>query len=263
MEILLNYELLKLVKEYNKKGLLADENFIKTAVRIILEKRRCQSEVDDVVIGENAILFEKPLFDKNSKTIYIKSGMDTKRVVDNFFCKEDTISIYNLKVLIRLLEVCNGVYQRVKKHYDFADYLVYLHEQFKTSSIDLCGRMARIDAISQIDAIASWLSVKDRETLELYVKYEFLASLLKGYNYEKGMLRCPIFKYLNKYNLYLANSGQRADSKEDLMYKIDVAKSKNTLDENLYLGLPIDEKDYKNLVNKKENTGKLLLRKRN
>ena len=42
MEILLNYELLKLLKEYEKKGLLADENFIKTAVKIILEKRRCQ-----------------------------------------------------------------------------------------------------------------------------------------------------------------------------------------------------------------------------
>ena len=52
MEILLNYELLKLLKEYEKKGLLADENFIKTAVKIILEKRRCQREVDDIVIGD-------------------------------------------------------------------------------------------------------------------------------------------------------------------------------------------------------------------
>ena len=66
MEILLNYELLKLLKEYEKKGLLADEDFIKTAAKIILEKRRCQREVDDIVIGENAILFEIPMFDENS-----------------------------------------------------------------------------------------------------------------------------------------------------------------------------------------------------
>ena len=263
MEILLNYELLKLLKEYEKKGLLADEDFIKTAAKIILEKRRCQREVDDIVIGENAILFEIPMFDENSKTLYIKSGMDKKRVVENFFNKSDTINIYNLKVLTYILEVCNEICQKAKKHNDVTSYLIYLHEHFKTTAIDLCSRMARIDAVNQISNLANWLSIKDKETLENYINYEIVSALLQGYSYEKGILRCPVFKYLNKYNLHLANEGRNVDTEEELMYKINAATTNNTLDENLYIGFPIDEDNYKDLASQKENTAKLLLRKRN
>lgn len=47
------------------------------------------------------------------------------------------------------------------------------------------------------------------------------------------------------------------------MYKINAATTNNTLDENLYIGFPIDEDNYKDLASQKENTAKLLLRKRN
>ena len=47
------------------------------------------------------------------------------------------------------------------------------------------------------------------------------------------------------------------------MYKINAAASNNTLDENLYIGLPICKDDYQELEKQKENNIKLLLRKRN
>lgn len=263
MEILLNYELLKLLKEYEKKCLLADENFIKTSVRIILEKRKCLKKVDNIIIGENAILFEKPLFDEDSKTLYIKSGMDTNRVVESFFGNEDTLNIYNLKVLTYILEVCNEICLDEKRHNDVTAYLIYLRNYFKTTTIDICGRIAKIDAINQISALANWLSIKDKETLENYINYEIISSLLQGYSYEKEIVKSPVFKYLNKYNLYLASKGRKIDTEEELMYKINAAASNNTLDENLYIGLPICKDDYQELEKQKENNIKLLLRKRN
>lgn len=262
MEILLNYELLKLLREYNKKNKFADEEFMKKAISVILEKRSCRKAVENITIGENAILFERPYYEEETKTLYVKSGMDQTKVVESFFNPEDTINIYNLEVLTYILEVCNEIYQKYGKSTDLVAYLIFMNSIFRTPSINLCGRMASIDAINQINTIASWLPIKDKEALENYIEYEVLSSLLHGYSFEKGILRCPVFKYLNKYNLHLANEGRKMETEEELMIKINDAKCDKTLDEILYLGLPISEENYYNLTKERENITRTLLKKR-
>ena len=66
---------------------------------------------------------------------------------------------------------------------------------------NLLERMASIDAISQIDALAGWLSFKDAKTLEAYIKNQLITSLLKGYSMEKDTLTSPVYKYLKAYNM--------------------------------------------------------------
>ena len=262
MEILLKYELLKLLKDYKNKNMLADNEFITKAVNIILEKRKCLREVSNIVIGENVILFNEPLFDEDSKTLYIKSNIDQAQLVDSFIQEEDIVNMYNIKILRNILEICNEIKQKSTRKCDIASYLIYLNEKFKTTEINPCIRMAQIDAIDQIDSIISWLPIKDRKTLENYIEYEFLTSLLYGYSIEKGNINSPVFKYLNAYNLHLEGQNRIADTKEELMYKINSATAQNTLDENLYLGMPIDKEVYLNLLSKKEEINKSLQRKR-
>ena len=49
MELLVNYELLELLKEYHNKGLLADDNFIKRALIILLKDHK--DLVKEIYVG--------------------------------------------------------------------------------------------------------------------------------------------------------------------------------------------------------------------
>ena len=169
MNILLNYELLKLLKEYSKKNLLADDVFVKRAIKIILERYGVLSKIDDVVVGKDAILFTRPIYEEETKTLYVRSNVSREDIVQDFFNKDDIVNIYNLEVLTYLLEICNEIYKKYKKNLGFQDYLVYLSQNFVTKKVNLLERMASIDAISQIDALAGWFSFKDAKTLEAYI----------------------------------------------------------------------------------------------
>ena len=68
MELLVNYELLELLKEYHNKGLLADDNFIKRALIILLKDHK--DLVKEKYVGDDCYLFDKPLFLKEDKTVY-------------------------------------------------------------------------------------------------------------------------------------------------------------------------------------------------
>lgn len=258
MNILLNYELLKLLKEYSKKNLLADDDFMKRAIKIILERYGVLSKINDVVVGKNAILFTRPIYEEETKTIYVKSNISREDLVQDFFNKDDIVNIYNLEVLTYLLEICNEIYKKYKKNLGFQDYLVYLSQNFVTKDVNLLERMASIDAISQIDALAGWLPFKDSKTLEAYIEYQIIASFLKGYSMEKAVLTSPVYKYLKAYNM---NLGRRACSNEELIRRINEYAIQNTPDENLYLGLPIKEEDYFDLYSKKEVLTRTLFKK--
>lgn len=258
MNILLNYELLKLLKEYSKKSLLADDDFMKRAIKIILEKYGCLNKINDVVVGKDAILFTRPIYEEETKTIYVKSNISKNDLVQDFFNKDDIVNIYNLEVLTYLLEICNEIYKRFKKNLGLQDYLVYLSQSFGTSEVNLLERMASIDAISQIDTLAGRLPFKDSKTIKAYIEYQILTSFLKGYSMEKGALTSPVYKYLKAYNMQL---GKHACSDEELVRRINEFSNQNTPDENLYLGLPIKEEDYFDLYSKKEVLTRTLFKK--
>ena len=52
------------------------------------------------------------------------------------------------------------------------------------------------------------------------------------------------------------------ETEEELMIKINDAKCDKTLDDILYLGLPISEENYYNLTKERENITRTLLKKR-
>ena len=263
MEIVLNQKLLKLLREYSGKKCFADQDFIQRALNIILDVRKNSGAVQDIVIGKNAVLFDDPIFCKDEKTIYVKSEIEKSEITRIFTKEKDIINAYNLRILAYILEICNKIHRKTSKKNDFISYIVYLDDLFKSSTINLCQRMSSIDALEQVDFLAGWLPFDDKKLLEIYLEHEILSTILNGYINEDGILLSPVYRYLSEYNLYLANKGEIVEALDKLKEKIVLSKAKNTLDEDIYLGLPIDEDIYYSLSKQKNETKRVLTKKGN
>lgn len=98
MEAVINYELLKLLKEYESGKKRADDNFIKSALKIIL--RNQYKLLENVFVGDNVYLFDDPIYNEKDQTIYFKSSFDIHEVTKNYLLSDnDKLLIYNLFIL--------------------------------------------------------------------------------------------------------------------------------------------------------------------
>ena len=98
MEAVINYELLKLLKEYESGKKIADDDFVKRSLKIIL---RDQYELlENVFVGDSIYLFDKPIYNEKDKAVYFKSSSNMDEVIKNYLLSDnDRVSIYNLSVL--------------------------------------------------------------------------------------------------------------------------------------------------------------------
>lgn len=261
MEVLLDYELIKLLWDYKKRQALADDEFVKKAIIITLDKRNALDQVSKINAGSDAYLFDIPFYDKEEQAIYFRTNLAVNHVVERFFTnKEDIVTLYNLKVLTNVIKVCNSITLPMSKQ-NFESYLLNLEMNFKTAKTSPLERMTTIDALKKIWAIAGWVHLDDADIVKDYYYYETTKAMLKDYYIDKdGSLICPAYTFLSKYIDQV-----KPQAKTDKIFLLDDLNIKahgNTLDKNLYCGLPISVSEYKKLKSNKEEASFNLLRKR-
>ncbi len=261
MEVLLDYELIKLLWDYKKRQALADDEFVKKAIITILDKRNALDQVSKINAGSNAYLFDIPFYDKEEQAIYFRTNLAVNHVVERFFTnKEDIVTLYNLKVLTNVIKVCNSITLPMSKQ-NFESYLLNLEINFKTAKTSPLERMTTIDALKKIWAIAGWIHLDDADIVKDYYYYETIKAMLKDYYIDKdGSLICPAYTFLSKYIDQV-----KPQDKTDKIFLLDDLNIKalgNTLDKNLYCGLPISVSEYKKLKSNKDKASFNLLRKR-
>ena len=261
MVVLLDYELIKLLWDYKKRQALADDEFVKKAIITILDKRNALDQVSKINAGSNAYLFDIPFYDKEEQAIYFRTNLAVNHVVERFFTnKEDIVTLYNLKVLTNVIKVCNSITLPMSKQ-NFESYLLNLEMNFKTAKTSPLERMTTIDALKKIWAIAGWIHLDDADIVKDYYYYETIKAMLKDYYIDKdGSLICPAYTFLSKYIDQV-----KPQDKTDKIFLLDDLNIKalgNTLDKNLYCGLPISVSEYKKLKSNKDKASFNLLRKR-
>ena len=206
-------------------------------------------------------MFDIPFYDKEEQAIYFKTNLAVNHVVERFFTnKEDIVTLYNLKVLTNVIKVCNSITLPMSKQ-NFESYLLNLEMNFKTAKTSPLERMTTIDALKKIWAIAGWVHLDDADIVKDYYYYETTKAMLKDYYIDKdGSLICPAYTFLSKYIDQV-----KPQAKTDKIFLLDDLNIKahgNTLDKNLYCGLPISVSEYKKLKSNKEEASFNLLRKR-
>lgn len=261
MEVLLDYELIKLLWDYKKRQALADDEFVKKAIITILDKRNALDQVSKINAGSDAYLFDVPYFDIAEQAIYFKTNVAVNRVVERFFTnEEDIVSLYNLKVLTNVIRVCNFITLPIYKQ-NFEAYLLSLEKNFKTPRTSPLERMAVIDALKKVWAIAGWIHFEDADIVKDYYYYETTKAMLKDYYIDKnGSLVCPAYTFLSKYLDCLKPYENR-----ERLFLLDELNRKahcNSVEKNLYSGLPISISEYEKLKSSKEEASFNLLRKR-
>ena len=144
---------------------------------------------------------------------------------------------------------------------NFESYLLNLEMNFKTAKTSPLERMTTIDALKKIWAIAGWVHLDDADIVKDYYYYETTKAMLKDYYIDKdGSLICPAYTFLSKYIDQV-----KPQDKTDKIFLLDDLNIKalgNTLDKNLYCGLPISVSEYKKLKSNKDKASFNLLRKR-
>ncbi len=261
MEAVINYELLKLLKEYESGLKIADEDFIKRALKIILQDQ--YKLLDNVFVGDSVYLFDCPIYVEKNKTIYFKSSFDIDKITKNYLLtNKDRILMYNLYVLKKVFEVSLEIMKRQVITKDFAKKIIFLESGFKAQDISLTERIIGIDATRRVSELAGWMPFDEKDFVLNYFYFESINALLNGYlsNLPKD---CPVNQYYMQYNEYLK---QKKDSFpcdqlsiEDL---IKISK-RHSSSENFYSGLPVDEDTYHQVTTKRNETQCILSRKRN
>ena len=261
MEAVINYELLKLLKEYESGKKRADDNFIKRALKIIL--RNQYQLLENVFVGDTIYLFDDPIYNEKDKTIYFKSSFDINEVTKNYLLSDnDRILMYNLSVLKKVFEVTLDIMKNETITRGFGKKILLLESEFKSQDISLINRIIGIDATRRVSELAGWMPFDEKTFALNYFYFESINALLNGYlsNLPED---CPVNQYYIKYNEYLK---QKKDSfpcdqltTEDLI-KISKGYSSS---ENFYSGLPVDHETYNCVITKRNEVQSILLRKRN
>lgn len=261
MEAVINYELLKLLKEYESGKKRADDNFIKRALKIIL--RNQYQLLENVFVGDTIYLFDDPIYNEKDKTIYFKSSFDIDKITKNYLLtNKDRILMYNLYVLKKVFEISLEIMKRQVITKDFAKKIIFLESGFKAQDISLTERIIGIDATRKVSELAGWMSFDERDFVLNHFYFESINALLNGYlsNLPED---CPVNQYYIEYNEYLK---QKKDSfpcdqlsTEDLI-KISKRYSSS---ENFYSGLPVDHETYNCVITQRNEAQSILLRKRN
>lgn len=261
MEAVINYELLKLLKEYESGKKIADDDFVKRALKIIL---RDQYELlENVFVGDSIYLFDKPIYDEKNNAIYFKTSFNMDEVTKNYLLSDnDRISIYNLSVLKKVFEVSLDMMKNETITRGFGKKILLLESEFRSQEISLTDRIIGIDATRKVSELAGWIPFDEKTFALNYFYFESINALLNGYlsNLPKD---CPVNQYYMQYNEYLK---QKKDSFpcdqlsiEDL---IKISK-RHSSSESFYSGLPVDEDTYHQVTTKRNETQCILSRKRN
>lgn len=261
MEAVINYELLKLLKEYESDKKRADDNFIKRALKIIL--RNQYQLLENVFVGDTIYLFDDPIYNEKDKTIYFKSSFDIDKITKNYLLtNKDRILMYNLYVLKKVFEISLEIMKRQVITKDFAKKIIFLESGFKAQDISLTERIIGIDATRRVSELAGWMTFDERDFVLNHFYFESINALLNGYlsNLPED---CPVNQFYMQYNEYLK---QKKDSfpcdqlsTEDLI-KISKRYSSS---ENFYSGLPVDHETYNCVITQRNEAQSILLRKRN
>ena len=260
MELLVNYELLELLKEYHNKGLLADDNFIKRALIILLKDHK--GLVKEIYVGDDCYLFDKPLFLKEDKTVYFKSILNSNSLfLNNTLSIEDKIDLYNIEVLRKIFELYFDVIRHSYKNEGYAEKLFLMEDEFKSINVSPTQRIIQLDAIKRAQNIAGWINFNDVDTIINYFAFENAKALLDGY--QQSPKFGPVYAYKLEYNEYLKCMGRFFACDADVASNLEKEAFQHTEEENFYYGLPVREDTF-NLVNSKLENSKLVLeRKRN
>jgi hypothetical protein len=261
MEAVINYELLKLLKEYESGKKRADDNFIKRALKIIL--RNQYQLLENVFVGDNVYLFDDPIYNEKDQTIYFKSSFDIHEVAKNYLLSDnDKLLIYNLFILKNVIEISLNIMKNETINSGFGKKILLLEDDFKSQDISLINRIIGIDATRRVSELAGWMNFDERDFALNYFYFESINALLNGYlsNLPED---CPVNQYFIEYNEYLK---QKKDSfpcdqlsTEDL---IRISKRYSS-SENFYSGLPVDCETYNCVITKRNEAQSILLRKRN
>ena len=261
MEAVINYELLKLLKEYESGKKRADDNFIKSALKIIL--RNQYQLLENVFVGDNVYLFDDPIYNEKDQTIYFKSSFDIHEVTKNYLLSDnDKFLIYNLFILKKVIEISLNIMKNETINSGFGKKILLLEDDFKSQDISLINRIIGIDATRIVSELAGWMTFDERDFALNFFYFESINALLNGYlsNLPED---CPVNQYYIEYNEYLK---QKKDSfpcdqlsTEDLI-KISKRYSSS---ENFYSGLPVDHETYNCVITKRNEAQSILLRKRN
>ena len=250
MEAVINYELLKLLKEYESGKKIADDDFVKRSLKIIL---RDQYELlENVFVGDSVYLFDKPIYNEKDKAVYFKSSSNMDEVIKNYLLSDnDRVSIYNLSVLKKVFEVSLDIMKNETITRGFAKKILLLESEFKSQEISLTDRIIEIDATRNVSELAGWMPFDEKR---FALNYFYLSNLPKD---------CPVNQFYMQYNEYLKQkkSSFPCDqlSTEDLI-KISKRYSSS---ENFYSGLPVSDETYNYVIIQRNEAQSILSRKRN
>lgn len=277
MEILTNFELLRLLKYYNDNTLLADEEFVLRATDIIIRHWHLSAFVEKVKI--NLITnMNVSYYDAKERTIYIyiDHGININKILDwDFLNKKDQINAYNLFVISLILKALNKVRYFAEDQHEksFKGYLLqksleddvikaklanepeiinsleseYIKRIMALDSIkhlypiDPCERMAQIDANIKVSRMHSRLGYVNPELVSNYFGFNLTRSMLIGYEINNGVLMSPTERFLKLIN-------HDNDSKGELHQKLEDIASEFETGDNLYYGLPVDRKEFDKVV---------------
>lgn len=260
MELVVNYELLELLKEYHNKGLLADDNFIKKALIILLKDHK--DLVKEIYVGDDCYLFDKPLFLKEDKTVYFKSSLDFNSLfLDNTFSIKDKINLYNIEVLRKIFELYFDVIRHSYKNEGYAEKLFLMESEFKSINVSPTQRIIQLDAIKRAQNIAGWINFNDVAMIINYLTLENAKALLDGYQQSSKL--GPVYSYKLEYNEYLKSMGRFFACDADVAGDLEKEAFLHTEEENFYYGLPVRENTFDLINSKLENSKLVLERKRN
>lgn len=261
MNVLNKYEILELLKEYQTKGALADDTFIKKAIYIILNGYT--STIEGVNIGKHAYLFDKPFYEADTKIIYFKNDFDINDITKGYFKNElDMIAIYNLYVLRKIYEVCLDILKHTFRSEGFLQELYDMESEFKSIDINPTERIIEIDALKKVNEIAGWMSFYDKTTFLNYFIYETTKALLRGYTGEY-FTNSPVYQYRLQYVEYLKQNRRYFPCDCDITQDLKRTIAKHTEEENIYYGLPISSHTYNFVLFEQKHAYSILTRKRN
>lgn len=269
MEFILNHRLINLLKYYNDNSLIADEEFVQEAVKIITKSWQISSLIKDVTISDARF----PAFYDNAKYSYetrdLKVNLTKKEDLNDWqilLNKNDKRNTYNLYVLRLIIRECTRIKQLIEaRHTDTVkgillrdsledilisksdlskEYETYLRSiafnrenNPKNYAIMPCNRFAEVDAILKIIELYPHLYYANRDLINDYYTYALSKALLLGYGQQ---CISPTLNFIVLRN-YLAKERFEAIAINEGLQKI--AKSNDESD-NLYLGLPIEKETY-------------------
>ena len=193
MEAVINYELLKLLKEYESGKKRADDSFIKSALKIIL--RNQYQLLENVFVGDNVYLFDDPIYNEKDQTIYFKSSFDIHEVTKNYLLSDnDKLLIYNLFILKKVIEISLNIMKNETINSGFGKKILLLEDDFKSQDISLINRIIGIDATRRVSELAGWMTFDERDFALNYFYFEGINALLNGYlsNLPED---CPVNQY--------------------------------------------------------------------